>query len=50
MEDIGGSADKKEEEFVVTDVVDSTEGVGEEKVDEVEETGANRRVSSMRLR
>ena len=35
-EDIGGSADKEEEEFVVTDVVDSAMDVGKEKVDYVE--------------
>ena len=48
MEDIGGSADKMEEEVVVTDVVvDITVDVGKEKV---EETADDKRGSSMLLR
>ena len=50
MEDIDGSADKEEEDVVVTDVVDSRVDVGTEEVDDVEETGADRRESSMQLR
>ena len=50
MEDVGGSADKEEEEVVVTDVVDSTVDMGKENVDDVEETGTDRRESSMRFR
>ena len=49
MEDIGGSADKEEEEVVV-DVVDSTMDVGKEKVDVVEETADDRRESCMLLK
>ena len=49
-EDFGGNADKEEEEFVVTDVVASTRVVSKRKVDEVEETGADRRELIMRLR
>ena len=50
MEDIGDSADKEEEEVVATVAVDSRVDVGKEKVDDVEETGADRRESSMRLK
>ena len=50
IEDFGGSADKEEEEFVVIDVVDSRFDVGKKKVDEVEETGADRKESSRGLR
>ena len=40
MEDFGGSADKEEEEFVVTDFVDSTVDVDKVNVDDVEESPA----------
>ena len=50
MEDIGGRADKEDEEAVLTDVVDGTLDVGKEKVNDVKKTGADRRESRMRLR
>ena len=50
MKNIGGSADKEQEEIAVTDAVDSTVDLGKEKVDGVEETGADRREFSVPLR
>ena len=47
MEDIGGNG---EEETVFADVVDITVYVGKVKVDEVEETGGDRRESNIRLK
>ena len=50
MVDIGGNADKQQEEVVVTDVVYIIVDVGKVKVDEVEESGADKRESNMCLR
>ena len=48
MEDNGGTGE--EEEIVFADVVDIIMDVGKVKVDEVEETGTDRRESNIRLR
>ena len=48
MEDNGGTGE--EEEIVFADVVDIIMDVGKVKVDEVEETGTDRRESKIRLR
>ena len=47
MEDIGGNVDEEEAEFVAADVVGILVDVGNVKVDEGEETGADRRESSI---
>ena len=46
MENTGGNG----EEIVFADVVDITVDVGKVKVDDVEETGTDRRESNIRLR
>ena len=48
MEDMGRSGE--EEEIVFADTVDMTVDEGRVKVDEVEETGADRKESNIRLR